>query len=337
MNTSQSKINTACLLILAAAVFTAGLVYMRVVLEPLVFALFYYAAALPVVVHIETRLKFPRIIAVLITTILAGIATALVVFMISHSIGDFVQEADAYKQRTVEFTAQLTSFLDQHGINIEQDKFRDEVKKLPIFNMLGGITSGAFNMVGNFFLILIIFLFLIIGGSPQASKNALQIEIEGKISRYVISKTILSIATGVIAGIVLGGFGVELAAMFAVLTFLLNFIPNIGSIIATLLPIPVILLQYGFGVRLLGVMILLGLTQLVIGNIIEPKMMGESLDLHPVTILIFLLFWGLVWGIPGMFLAVPITAIMKIILSKIEFTRPLANAMSGKVFKSAEV
>jgi AI-2 transport protein TqsA len=332
MNQSLAKINTACLLILAAAVFTTGLVYMRVVLEPLVFALFYYAVALPFVTWFETRLKFPRIVAVLITTLAAGIISALVIYLITQSIGDFVREADAYKERTVEFTAQLTDFLNRNGISIEQDKIREEVRKLPIFDMLGGMTSGAVNLFGNFFLILVIFLFLIIGGSPQAFKTPLQIEIEGKVSRYVITKAILSIATGIFAGVILGGFGVELAAMFAVLTFLLNFIPNIGSVIATLLPIPVILLQFGFGVHLLAVTTLLGAVQLTIGNILEPKLMGESLDLHPVTILIFLLFWGLVWGIAGMFLAVPITAIMKIILSKIEFTKPLADAMSGKVF-----
>ncbi len=119
--------------------------------------------------------------------------------------------------------------------------------------------------------------------------------------------------------------------MFAILTVLLNFIPNFGSVIATLLPIPVLLLQYGLGWQTMTVITLLFAIQFCIGNLVEPKMMGESLDLHPVTILLFLMFWGLVWGLPGMFLAVPITAILKIILSRIETTLPLSELLAGRL------
>jgi AI-2 transport protein TqsA len=125
--------------------------------------------------------------------------------------------------------------------------------------------------------------------------------------------------------------GVELAVMFAMLTFLLNFIPSIGSIVAVIIPLPVILLQYGFGWQFWFVLAFAGMVQFVIGNVLEPKMMGESLGLHPVTVLLFLMFWGLVWGIPGMFLAVPITAILKIVLCRIPTTVPVANLLAGKL------
>jgi len=284
---------------------------MRPVLEPFVFALFYYAVALPMVNLIESKLKFPRIVAVFITTLLAAIATALIIVLVTQSIGDFVREADVYRQKLMEFSKVAEEFLRSKGIDLKQtDKVREEVLKLPIFGFLRGLTGSAFNLLGNFFLILIIFLFLIAGTGAVAKKSDLQLEIEAKISRYVIAKTGLSILTGILVGIILALFKIELAAMFAVLTILLNFIPNIGSIIATLLPLPIIILQYGFGVTLVSVLLLSGSVQIVVGNIVEPKVMGENMGLHPVTILIFLLFWGLVWGIPGMFLAVPITAIM---------------------------
>lgn len=335
MTDSMARINTACLLILAMGVFTTGLIYMRPVLEPFVFALFYYAVALPVVNLVQVKFRFPRILAVLSTTFLAFLATALIIYLVSQSIGDFVKEADAYREKLLIFSQQATEFLARNGIDLKQsDKVREEVMKLPIFGWLRGLTGGAFSFVGNFFLILIIFFFLIAGSGSVDQKPELQVEIESKISRYVISKTILSVATGIIVGIILAVFNIELAAMFAVLTILFNFIPNIGSILATLLPLPVIILQYGFGMTLVAVLVLSGATQLVIGNIVEPKVMGESMDLHPVTILIFLLFWGLVWGIAGMFLAVPITAIFKIILSRITFTKPLADLMAGRFTKA---
>ncbi|MCB0357914.1 MAG: AI-2E family transporter, partial [Bdellovibrionales bacterium] len=81
------------------------------------------------------------------------------------------------------------------------------------------------------------------------------------------------------------------------------------------------------------VLVFTGLIQIIIGNVIEPKLMGESMNLHPIAILLFLMFWGVVWGVPGMFLAVPITAILRIIFSRIEMTRPLANLISGQISK----
>ena len=141
----------------------------------------------------------------------------------------------------------------------------------------------------------------------------------------------MSLATGLLSGIIFTVFGVELALMFAILTVLFNFIPNVGSLIAMALPIPVLFLQFGIGWEFFAVLILCSLTQMLIGNVIEPKWMGDSMDLHPITVLIGLMFWGLVWGIPGMFLAVPITAIIKIILARLEPTRGIAELLAGRI------
>ena len=136
--------------------------------------------------------------------------------------------------------------------------------------------------------------------------------------------------TGVLIGVILTFFSVDLAIMFAIFTVLLNFIPSVGSIVATLLPVPVLFFQYGLHWQFVCILILIALVQLLIGNIIEPKLLGDSMGLHPITILGFLVFWGLAWGVAGMFLAVPITVILKIILHKIEPTRPVAELMAGR-------
>src|SRR5690606_7889221 len=108
-------------------------------------------------------------------------------------------------------------------------------------------------------------------------------------------------------------------------------IPSIGSIVATFLPMPVVLMQYDVSLKTLIIFLIMTFVQVLIGNIIEPKLMGERMDLHPVTVLVFLLFWGLVWGIPGMFLAVPITAIIKMVLSRIESTEGIAQVLAGRI------
>ncbi len=115
------------------------------------------------------------------------------------------------------------------------------------------------------------------------------------------------------------------------MAFLLNFIPSIGSVVATLLPLPVALIQFDSGVMIALVVLLPGVVQFTIGNIVEPLIMGEGLDLHPVVILMALVFWGLLWGVVGMLLAAPITAVLRIVFARLRITRPLADLMAGRL------
>ena len=124
----------------------------------------------------------------------------------------------------------------------------------------------------------------------------------------------------------------ELALVFGVLAFLLNFIPSIGSVISTLLPLPVIFLseEMSDAAKVLAIAIPGGL-QFAIGSILEPKVMGESLDLHPVVVLLGLIFFGMIWGIVGMILATPMVAVLRIVLERIEMTAPVGNVLAGRL------
>lgn len=179
----------------------------------------------------------------------------------------------------------------------------------------------------------VIFLFFLLLGSSQVSlpENTWQ-EIDSKIREYILTKSLISFFTGLAFGFVLWIFGVPLAAVFALLAFLFNFIPNIGPILACLLPLPLILLDpemSWWGMTL--VILLSSAVQIISGNVIEPRMMGDSFDVHPIAILLALMFWSLIWGMIGMFLAVPMTAIMKILFAKFEMTRPLADLLAGRI------
>lgn len=140
-------------------------------------------------------------------------------------------------------------------------------------------------------------------------------DITEQIQRYIATKFLISLLTGLIVGIILWIFGVDFTIVWAVLAFFLNFIPNIGSIIAIILPTVMTLIQFesvGYTVLVGGIIVLI---QNIIGNIIEPKIMGDKLGLNPLVILLSLLIWGYIWGIAGMFLSVPLTAVVKIIIS----------------------
>jgi AI-2 transport protein TqsA len=122
-----------------------------------------------------------------------------------------------------------------------------------------------------------------------------------------------------------------MAWLFGLLVFLLNFIPNIGSIVATLLPIPVAVTQFQDPWMVLAVVAIPGAIHLTIGNLIAPRLMGRGVELHPVTVLLALAFWGLLWGIVGMVLAVPIVAVVRIVLGRFGTTRPVAELLAGRL------
>ena len=142
----------------------------------------------------------------------------------------------------------------------------------------------------------------------------------------------MSLVTGISVTVFLWLLDIDLAMVFGLLAFVLNFIPNVGSIIATVLPIPMVLVNPDFSILTLSLAIILpGTVQMIVGNVIEPKLLGDSLELHPITVLLSLIFWGIIWGIPGMLLAAPITAVCKILLENIEITKPVAAILEGKI------
>jgi predicted PurR-regulated permease PerM len=140
-------------------------------------------------------------------------------------------------------------------------------------------------------------------------------DITEKVQRYIITKFLISLSVGLIVGIILRIFNIEFFILWAAFAVLLNFIPNIGSVIAVILPSLMALVQYeSFGYAIFLAVVLI-IVQNIIGNIIEPKIFGDRLGLNPLVILLSLLLWGYIWGIIGMFLSVPLTAIIKIVFS----------------------
>ncbi len=206
------------------------------------------------------------------------------------------------------------------------DYMRNSLKSIAVSTM-----QSALNFTTTSFFVAIFVIFLLAGRDPNAVvKNEIYFEIEQKIRSYISTKLVLSLITGTLVGVTLKLFGLELALVFAILTFLLNFIPSVGSVIATLLPIPVAFAQFSDSPwTIAGVILIPGGIQMAIGNGIEPKLMGEGLQLHPVTVLLALSFWTLLWGPIGAILAVPITAAIRIVLMRFESGRTAGNLLAG--------
>ena len=140
-------------------------------------------------------------------------------------------------------------------------------------------------------------------------------DITEQVQRYIVTKFLISLSVGLLIGIILWLFKIEFFIIWAAFAILLNFIPNVGSVFAVIMPSLMALVQYeSFGYAALVAAVII-VAQNIVGNIIEPKIFGDRLGLNPLVILISLLVWGYIWGIVGMFLAVPLTAIAKIVMS----------------------
>ncbi|MDE0937179.1 MAG: AI-2E family transporter [Mariniblastus sp.] len=209
------------------------------------------------------------------------------------------------------------------------------------------LVSSLANLLSYGILILIFVFFLLMGNTGQRlrpdqtneSQPRILGEIEEQIRKYLIMKTVISMFTGIAFGLVLWIFGVPLATVFGFLAFLLNFIPNIGPLIGCALPVPFLILNSNISPTA-GIIcfVLIATIQFVSGNVIETRIMGKSFDVSPITLLLALMFFGLIWGIIGMFLATPIVSIIKIVLHQRDSTRPIADLLAGRldVFNAIE-
>lgn len=162
----------------------------------------------------------------------------------------------------------------------------------------------------------------------KANVDGIVASITHSIHHYLLVKTAVSAVTGMAVYLLLSLLGVDFAETLALLSFVLNFIPNIGSIAATILPTLIALAQFDSWYMVLVVLMSVGFIQFLIGNIIDPMLMGRALHLSSFAIILSLTFWGAIWGIIGMFLAVPIMVMVMIVCSHVPALRPVAILLS---------
>jgi AI-2 transport protein TqsA len=328
----ERRVQTVCLAILTTIGLAFALWWLRPVMIPFVLALFISMGLRLGVRLLVTRARVPRAFALPVTLVLGIGAMAGLGGLASASIGQLAENAPIYNQQLQELLDRPETWIPAPLQSFDLVNY-DRLKEIPVA-AVGGVlaktTNALLGVLSQSFLVLIFVVFLMMGSRPERATGTTG-EIQSQVQTYLVSKILISGATGILVGVVLSLLGIPLAMAFGLVAFLLNFIPSIGSIIATLLPLPVALASPDVsGTAATLAIVLPGAIQLGVGNILEPKIMGDSLDLHPVTVLINLIFWGMLWGIVGMLLAVPITAVVKIFLSKFDGTHGIAELMAGR-------
>ncbi|MEZ5345299.1 MAG: AI-2E family transporter [Pyrinomonadaceae bacterium] len=300
-------------------------------------------------------------------TVIAGIVIALLLTSVGGLIAENAQnmvEALPRYQANVESLisrSEKSLHFDLSGmLGVEDGQtaaglsryIRSAIEKANFTGIISSLVNTLSGIVGNAFLIVIYVIFIFFEQAAFPKKiNALfpeadrfrQFEnivesVNEAIRAYFSVKLTVSLITAVSSYILMAIIGLDFAIFWAFLIFLLNFIPNIGSLIATIFPAVIALIQYDTFSPFLVVLIGVGAIQVVVGNFLEPRMMGSSLNISSLVVILALTLWGALWGITGMILCVPITVIMMIIFAQFPATRPIAILLSenGELMDSLE-
>ncbi len=330
----DNRVHTACLLLLTTVAVGAALYWLRPIMIPFVLALVISLGLSAMIDWQREVLRIPAALTTMTTLVFAVVVSLGMGVLVSTSVGQLAESAPAYNAKLISVVERVTVFLPESVRATAQLDALREIPASTLGTMLLRTGNAISGVLSQSTLVLIFVLFLMMGDRRRtgATTDDWLTEVEQRIKRYLVTKFVLSSVTGLLVTGVLAVLGVDLAVVFGLFAFLLNFIPSIGSIIATLLPLPVVIVSPTISptVAVLAIAVP-GAIQFTIGSILEPKLMGESLDLHPVTILLALMLWGALWGIVGMLLATPITASLKIMLERMEATRPVADLLAGRL------
>ena len=325
-----NRIITGSLFIIASIAVAFILNFAQPFLVPLVIALLIRILIEPIIDYQIDFLHIHRIVAVFVSLCLIIFLFIIIVPFIVSSVITFLQSADDYNNKVLILIDIGISKLKEFNIEIDRETIRNSLKNLPFLDWASTILSNSANFISKFVLVVIMTLFLLLGKKSLNTSPEWD-DIIGHIKKYIFTKFITSSITGIIAGLIYWFLGLELAFIFGSLTFLLNFIPVVGSIIAVLLPIPIAVLQYTDLSSVLLIIFLPAFFHQVIGNIIEPKIFGDAFGLHPITIILSLIFWGMIWGVIGVLLAAPLTAIIRVTFERFESTKKIARLLEGKI------
>ncbi len=278
-------------------------------------------------------------VTLLCSVVTITVVTALIVDMIESNIADIAAAAPGYKTNLDRLITKLSELFGLQQVPTV-GQLVEKIDIAPAITSLAGALTG---IIGNIGLIVIYIAFLLFEQHtfdlkiatlfPQPARRQqvqrLMEHLQAEIQSYISIKTTVSITTGVLGYVVLRLVGVDYAEFWAFTIFLFNFIPTIGSIVATVFPALLTLIQFDTFTPFVIVATSLAVIQFILGNVIEPRLMGSTLNLSPLVVLLSLALWGSIWGIAGMFLCVPITVIALIILSHFGPTQPIAVLLSS--------
>ena len=321
-------IGLASFVVIVAAFRTAG-----ALLIPFLLSVFIAIICTPILFWLQRR-RVPNALAVLIIVIGIICLAILLISFVGSSLNDFVRSLPVYQTRLKAKTVEYLVWLNRHGIELSSDVILAYFDPGVAMRLAANTLTRLSSALTNAFLILLTVVFILLEASsfprklaaifsdPDRSLRRFE-RISESINRYLAIKSIFSLVTGALVALWLLLLGVDYPLLWGVVAVLLNFVPNIGSLIASVPAVLLAVVQLGLASALLTA---LGyaVINVTIGSIIEPRFMGRGLGLSTLVVFLSLVFWGWVLGPVGMLLSVPLTMIVKIALESSDETRWLA-------------
>jgi predicted PurR-regulated permease PerM len=295
--------------------------------------------------------KFPSWAAILAVVIVILIVSNIASVFVYTSINTFTTGIPKYIQKVEGLGDKIIFFINTLGIS--NDKLKETLDFSKFFSgekvagLLSVIISGIAGIFTNYVLILIYIIFLLSefssiklrilaafskSGARTIADTMSDIFID--LRKYIVGKTLINFSHAFILTIIFLIFGLDFAIVWGLLFFFLTWLPQIGAFIATIFPLLIAFAQYDNILTPIVLMIIMVAVGYIMGSFIEPRILGNKLNLSPLLLIFSLVFWGWMWGIVGMLLSVPVMSMIKIILSKFESTNPIAILMSNEVVYS---
>lgn len=316
------------------------------VIEPVVFALFVIAIVWPLASALQKRL--PGWAALLLTVTISLLSVSGLFWMIAWGGHQVAEWTTANLDRAEEVLVSSTSWLEEHDIYV-MSMIKENINPAAMIRLVHAIALRV-NTALAFSFIVLLFVVMGLAETPAAREKiaasldqdttrrliAAAKDISAKFQKYMLVRTIASIATGVATWLFIKLLGLQLAAAWGALAFALNYLPYIGSLIVTILPAATAFIETGSPETALLVLACLLVMQFVIGSYLEPVFSGSALAISPSVVMFSVLLWTYIWGMLGAFLGVPLAIATLAICDKFPSTRWISEIFSGEPSKEAE-
>ncbi len=319
------------------------LIYAQSVIIPFILAILFWFL-IRVIKKVLSRVNFvnrlPKWLLTVFSSVLLLSFLVLAGDLISNNIQHLSNTLPVYEANIEKI---VNSVNEHFSINL-QSMITGYAKDMKFGGLLSSLLSAITGIFGSTFTVLLYLIFMLLEEHlfprklkamyPNKSRyehmHTLVKKIDHSIGNYIALKTVTSLLTGFLSYFALLFIGIDAPFFWAFLIFILNFIPTIGSLIATVFPAIFAILQFGEFTQGFLVLAIVGTIQMIVGNFVEPKLMGNTLNISPLVVFLTLAIWGVMWGITGMLLSVPITVILIIIMSEFPETRPIAILLSQR-------
>ncbi|WP_088329008.1 AI-2E family transporter [Lacimicrobium sp. SS2-24] len=326
-------------------VVLAGIKAASGIVVPFLLSIFIAIACNPIIRR-ASEYRIPKLISVLLVILIIVIFGFMLAGLVGQSMNEFTLNLPNYKAQLANELAWVASQLSSLNIQIDRNQLLSYLDPGLAMNMASNLLTSLGSVMTNFFLILLTVVFMLFEADTVPKKvhialadPAMKIQQVDKflasVKNYLVIKTLISLLTGTLVGVVLYFMGLDHFMLWAVLAFLLNYIPNIGSILAAVPPVLLAFVQLGPAMAGAVALFYIALNTLM-GNIIEPRFMGRGLGLSTLVVFLSLIFWGWLLGTVGMLLSVPLTMIVKIALESTEGGRWFAVLLGDGAETNAE-